>query len=182
MDMRKSGRRYRLETPWGETVCGYTLYDEHGVRMGVVTLEYNNRERWGRLYSVTDYGNYSYEWPGIGERGFLRFLLNCDSGYLTGKLAAGHDEQRVLLVRETWTKLRADFLKRYEADDPDWLGSALAELDTCRCEADFYDWSQEYCIEDVYRYFAWGYGGYLTSYRDVLLPELKRVLKEEVDA
>lgn len=181
MNKRRSGRRYWFETPDGETVRGYTLFDRDGHWMGFVTLEYNDRECWGRLYSVTDYGNYGYLWNAIGEKGFIRFLLSNADDYLTGKLALGHDEADTLKVEETQVAIRECFSAEYGQEDADWLGEAIVNLEDCQCEADFYDWAEAYQVADVYRQFVWGRGRYLDGYRDRLLPELKRVLWMEVE-
>ena len=64
-------------------------------------------------------------------------------------------------------------------EDADWIGERLLELDACECEADFYAWAAETGLEDVYNHFEWGWGGYLRGLCKTLLPELKRMLREE---
>ena len=173
--------RYRYVAPDGETAEGYTLYGEHGDWLGHVTLEYNDREEWGRLMCVTDYGNYAYQWDGTGGD-FPTFLLRNSNEYITGKMASGHDERRVLLPKASRPNIRTAFLKRGRGEDADWIGERLLELDACECEADFYAWAAETGLEDVYNHFEWGWGGYLRGLCKYLLPELKRVLAKGAQA
>lgn len=173
-----SRRRYRIRMANGEEVRGYTLFDNEGHWIGYVTLEFSDREHWGRLMCVTDYGNYACHWGAIGKS-FREFLIHADCGYITDKMAAGHGEWRTLDAGRTRDSIRGEFAGRAKGEDADWTGARLMELDRCECEADFYAWAEDAGVEDVYERFVWGWGGYLTGLCSRLLPELKRALRME---
>ena len=175
---KMSRRRYRIRLVDGEEIRGYTLFDSAGHWIGYATLEYNDREQWGRLMCVTDYGNYACQWNASGKS-FRRFLINADCGYITDKLAAGHGEHRVLDAERARNEIRRAFIIQTQGEDADWTGARLADLKRCECEADFYVWAEDAGFEDVYERFVWGWGGYLTGLCTQMLPELKRILQME---
>ena len=180
-ELRKSHCRYAINLPDGEQIRGYALYGERGEWLGYVTLEYSAAGHRLRMYSITDYGNYAYEWPGAGDKGYAHFLLGCDNAYITGKMATGHDEHRILLPDETCESVWLAFEAAHSDDDADWLGEARSALERCECESDFFAWEANYNWDDVYMDFQYGWGGYLNGYCRRLLPELKRMLREELE-
>lgn len=180
-ELRKSYRRYACDLPDGEQIRGYALYGERGEWLGYVTLEYNAADHRLRMYSITDYGNYAYEWTGAGDKGYACSLLGCDNAYITGKMAMGHDEHRILHPDETCEAVWKAFEAAHGDDDADWLGEAYSALERCECEADFFVWEAEYDWDNIYIDFQYGWGGCLNGYCRRLLPELKRMLREELE-
>lgn len=172
---RESHVRYRILAADGTAVAGLTLFNERGDHLGYVTLEYNDRECWGQMMCVTDYGSYAYRWTGTGGD-FVGFLKKSFCEYITEKMAQGHGEAREFRADESRERIREEFLRTSAAEDADWAGERLEALRDCECEADFYAWAEESGIDDVYKYFRCGWGGYLEGFCRVLLPELKRAL------
>lgn len=178
---RTSRVLYRYISLDGIEVKGFVLYNGCGAWLGYATLESNSKEQWGRLYTVTDYGNYSYMWDAIGKHGFDAFLLSCHTGYITDKLSYGHDEARVLDCDATREEMR-EILKRVcGSEDPDWIGERDYYLNGCESEADFLKWAEEGGMddEDVYEHFKYTRGRYLKGYESCFLPELSRMLRAE---
>jgi len=66
------------------TAQSYTLYTENGQWLGQVVLTSN-----GMYASVTDWGNYSFQWNSIGDRTFKQFLLEIDETYFGTKMYTG---------------------------------------------------------------------------------------------
>ena len=181
-EIKNSRRVYRIVAPEGDVICRWELRDEHGNWLGDVMLEYSAKRHQMRFCCISDFGNYAHRWDGCGERGYARFLLDCSDGYITDKLAGGHDEHSVLLPDETQKSIWNWFAGMYGNEDPDWLGEAHSALTQCESEADFFAWARKYDCEDrVYERFGYGWGRYLPGLYRRLLPELKRVLRKEIE-
>lgn len=177
--METSRRLWKLETPEGTEVCKYALRGTRGEWLGDVTLEYSAAQHQLEMHVISDFGNYGCRWDGAGDKGYAHFLLRAGTEYIAGKLADGHDERRVLDEDKTREEIWRRFYKRNGGEDADWLGECRCELDGCEAEADFYRWADAHGYEDVFEDFYHTMGGYLPGMAARLLPELKRVLREE---
>ena len=62
----------------------YILKTDEGNWLGQVVLTED-----GMFSSVTDWGNFSYSWPNIGDRPFKEFLLQLDVQYFGQKMYTG---------------------------------------------------------------------------------------------
>ena len=178
-EKRHSRRKWRFEVPGGPEVSKYVLYSARGEWLGDVTIEYTRERHELIMGIISDFGSYAYRWGGAGKDGGAAFLLGTSNEYITDKLATGHGEQRVLNDKATRAAIRAPFEDAHKTDDPDWTGEALQDLENCECEADFFEWAHRMDFEDVCERFVYEWGGYLRGLCDRLLPELKRVLREE---
>lgn len=176
---RRSHLRYAFDYPDGLQVRGYTLYDDKGCWLGDVTLDYRAASHCLRLFLISDYGNYAYRWDGAGDKGYAAFILGASNDYLTDKLATGHGEDRVLLISETGDAIWKIFSRDMAGEDADWMGEAREALMRCATEEAYFAWSDTYGMEYISEHFVYGWGGYLPGLCRRLLPELKRVLREE---
>ena len=154
------------------------LKGKRGNWLGNVILEYNDSDRWGRLYSITDYGNYAHQWDAIGPGGFVNFLRLADPDYLIGKLAMGHDEAHVLDVDATVAELCDMVMKR--SDDADYLGEAIADLKRCETGLDLSRWHNAHeAILDEYEmweHLRYGHGRCLNGYKKYVIVALQAYL------
>ena len=179
MSKRRSHARYAFDCNDGLQLRGYALYDDRGGWLGDVALDYSPARHCLRLHLISDYGNYAYRWDGAGDKGYAAFLLAAGNEYLTDKLAMGHEEGRVLLMHETSDAIWETFSSDHEGEDADWLGEAREALMRCETEEAFYDWGDEYEFREIFSHFTYGWGGYLPGLCKRLLPEFKRMLREE---
>lgn len=178
MNERRSHVRYAFDCADGLQVRGYALYDR-GDWLGDVALDYSPARHCLRLYLISDYGNYAYRWDGAGDKGYAAFILSASNEYITDKLATGHDEDRVLLSDETSDAIWKILSRDRTGEDADWLGEAREALMRCETEEAFFAWSVTYAVDYISEHFVYGWGGYLPGLCLRLLPELKRILREE---
>ena len=173
----------------GTTIARITLRndsaDKTGQRwVGDVRLEYgvkDNGNTWGRYFSITDFGNYSYAWFSIGDEPFehfVRVMAERDREYFMGKLLMGHDESHVFLLdvskeiamqhlEEMFEEHEITRKKRDEyAHDLDYVGS----------EAELNEWYEE-CLDDDAGYDHFVYGHRCKGYVENVFPLLAEVLK-----
>lgn len=168
------------------TVRRITLRYDDGRWMGNVVLDYDDEARRGCLYSITDYGNYAYCWTGVPKtptKGFLAFLAMADPGYLVDKLSGGHDEARVCDVAETAKRLVERIAAPCRGDeDADYLGEAITGLWRADSLQDLWAWQAQYHnlveADEMAECMRYRRGRYLQGYERVLIPALKRYLRE----
>ena len=67
----------------------YSLRLTDGTPIGVLTLVYNDADRWGELYARTEWGDYMYRWESVERKGFVRFPRDIDADYMAEKLETG---------------------------------------------------------------------------------------------
>jgi hypothetical protein len=64
----------------------YELIHTNTLRIGTVILIHDDMERWGELYAMTDWGNWTYRWNAVPKEGFVKFLRDADTDYIIQKL------------------------------------------------------------------------------------------------
>jgi len=71
----------------GDMQCKhYGLRHTDGTWIGTIALIHNDGQRWGELYAMTDWGNWTYRWDSVEKKGFVKFLRDIDTDYLIGKI------------------------------------------------------------------------------------------------
>ena len=173
-------RSNTVRMPDGQMVRAITLTHEDGRWMGNVIMEWDDAARWGRLYTITDYGDYGYCWNAVGKAGFDRLLRNASVDYLLRKLVSDHDEASVVDVDATATTLRETILERAGRVEADYLGEALNLLARCEFERDLWDWQARHSdlaeYEDMAEAIHRGPGRWTDGYRKYVIPALQKHL------
>lgn len=176
---------YRVSLPDGRQIHTITLTSENGRWLGNVVLEYDNAKRWGRYYSITDYGDYGYEWRAVGGEGFEGLLIESDNEYMINKLSNSHDEARVCDIDTTVKELEKLLRKRWRGNrsvDADCLGDALDSLRRVENEPELWAWQSDHHMlvepDDLYDCIVQGPGRLLKGYEAHILPALKSYLRE----
>ena len=179
----KADKPYKAIGPY-YTLHGVTLRREDGGWIGDIVLAYNDDKHWGGLYSVTDYGNYSYKWYGVPStptKGFEDFLAMLDPDYLVDKLSQGHDEARVYDADETAKALSERILSNCsDCEDAEYLGEALISLRQVETEWELWDWQAKHqaLVEPEDLDIRKCRGRFLHGYQVVVVPALQGDLRE----
>lgn len=143
-------------------------------------------DSFGMLSVASDFGNYVYHWPrgGWGEHDFRRFLLQCDNGYLIGKLGDG---RTVRNGRRTEANIREHILyyRRCGSYDRDF---ARREWDLMHStdfysDYDIHEWYLNTHLDDAGEMISYGPGPQLLGFMERVWPRLRErltaVLAEE---
>lgn len=178
----KAEKSYKVKGPDYTLHC-VTLRRANGVWIGDVALVYNDEERWGCLYTNTDYGNYTYKWSAVPRKpttGFEDFLAMLDPDYLVDKLSQGHDEARVYDAEETAKALSERILSNCKDEDAEYLGEALISLRHVETEWELWDWQAKHqaLVEPEDLDIRKCRGGFLRGYQAVVIPALQGYLRE----
>lgn len=175
----------------GTTIARITLYQPKNAWrnecwVGDVILEYGqkaNGSTWGRYYSITDFGNYSYAWFSIGTEPFEHFVWKMaknDQEYFIGKLTMGHDEQHVFLLKDSKELALESLEEAFEDGD---ITQAERDnykelLDGVESAEELNQWYGE-CLEcnEGYESFVYGYAPRCQGYMRNVFPLLAEVLE-----
>ena len=57
--------------------------------------------------------------------------------------------RRALSIGATRAAIADALVERSKGEDPDWVGSALCDLNTCETERDFRLWAEEHCFYGI---------------------------------
>ena len=129
--------------------------DEPGEGWGIFLLDSN-----GMLAVTSDFGNYVYHWPpqGWGPRGFRQFVIECDDGYLSGKLGGGVREYQgdttLAVVKEYILSRRklGSFLQEEAREEWD----LLHDYKDLGSEDDFRLWLERTNLDEPYFLASYG--------------------------
>lgn len=139
----------------------------------------------GCFAALSDYGDHSYRWnargfpPGLD---FRQFIIQCDDGYLTGKLGQGkreYDPEATLAgVRETIIECRKEksFTKEHAREEWD----SLDGFDNLQTEHDFGRWHDYTDIGDASESYRTRYPRDLQSFIQFVMPKLRALIQAEL--
>jgi len=182
----------RITLPKGVQLTRIELRNKHNRWCGNIILEYGVKaskdilgwETWGRYYSITDWGNFSYAWYFVGAKRFEDFIRECaedaavGSEYILKKLCP--EECDVFLLEESITKARA-LLEEADNDgeiSPEDYEYCSEKLDNVSSEQELCDWYiDDFGDPDGYESFVHGLSYRACGYRDNVLPLLAEVLR-----
>ena len=178
----KAEKTYKVKCPDYMLHC-VTLRRGDGDWIGDVAMAYNDEERWGCLYTITNYGNYSFKWsavPRTPTTGFEDFVAMLDSAYLVDKLSQGHDEARVYDAEETAKALSEHILRNCEYEDAEYLGEALISLQRVESEGELWAWQAKHqaLVDAEDLDIKQCRGRFLHGYQAVVVPALQGYLRE----
>lgn len=183
----------RITLPGGVHLSRIELRNQHNRWYGNIILEHGVKaskdilgwETWGRYYSITDWGNFSYAWYFVGAKRFEDFIRECaedaavGSEYMLKKLCP--HECNVFLLPES-KKAAAERLSE-EHEEGMCDEAYKAAIDALECvsnEQELYDWyNDELQDPDGYENFEHGLSITARGYRDNVLPLLAEVLRNE---
>jgi hypothetical protein len=121
----------------------------------------------GFFAAVSDFGNYAYAWSQPGCE-FRKFLIGCDTSYLSGKLLHGRGDRQVYDQEGT--------LKAIEEVG---LTTHGRSLDT---EHEFYDWARESKDDGAFRLYVTKTNPECIAFCERVMPRFKELIRAELAA
>lgn len=171
----------------GVQISRIELRNAKGYWVGDVFLEYGvmkDGKTWGRYFSITDFGNYSFAWFSIGDEPFEHFICKLaqrDQDYFMGKLLLGHDAGNVFRMDRTMEQAERDVEESFTDGliDEAEKEEALEVLQSCESAEDIDNWYREQMNDpNGYERFVYGRSPRADGYERNVLPLLAEVLDD----
>jgi hypothetical protein len=137
----------------------------------------------GYFSAISDFGNYAYLWSSPGND-FREFLLECDNGYLLGKLLQGRSDAHVLDEEETERNVQ-EMINKLTDPDVKRAEQELLKRTSFRDQVDLVHWHDETNLGatfDLCEMLSYGPCPQAVAFCERLMPRLRELLRAELEA
>lgn len=155
----------------------YKLPPKKGEGWAVIVIDMN-----GFFSTVSDWGNFAFNWLNTGEDDFRKFLLDLEPDYLADKLGkvekTFNGEASAKAVREAVNGLVESEATGF---DVEWEKDRLSDLGDSPSEPDFWMWLNSTEVERAYDLAVWDQTNTADGFVKHILPRFKELLKAELE-